>query len=616
MAKDKLTDYSATNSLNTDVGGVNIDEGMLPSDVNNALREVMTHLKDFAEGTQAVNNIRFAGATTTGDINFGDNDKAVFGAGSDLQIYHDGTQSIIEDVGTGPLRIRSNSISIENELGTETISALTQDGAVTIYYDGSPKLATTSSGIDVTGTVTADRLLSIDTTGTNYSIIENKGAGALKDTLVLRNFSNNSGTGAKLIFAPTINDATIRHSAIAGVQNGSNNIDMRFYTSAGNDPVERMRIKQNGDISFYDNTGVTQGLFWDANEVRLGLGTTSPARNLHLYAENADASVRFQNTANSKVWEINPSIPGVANSGISIVNVTDSTVPLHIDNSGNVGIGTSSVDNKLHLENAGTLYLQIENTSTANKFYVGNSNGNAILESTGAYSMVFKTNSSEAARFDSSGNLLVSKSASDRTVAGGEILSSGGGRFTRDGADPLYLNRLSDDGTLISLRRNDTTVGSIESFAGTYIILRSGGNVLYLDDNVQAYTDNTWDMGGPSNRWDDVYATNGTIQTSDANEKQDIEALSDAEQRVAVAAKGLLRKYRWKSSVEEKGDDARIHFGIIAQDLKAAFEAEGLDAGRYAMFINSEWTDEETGEQKSRMGIRYNQLLAFIIAAI
>ena len=57
MAKDKLTDYSATNSLNTDVGSINIDEGMLPSDVNNAIREVMTHLKDFAEGTQAVNAV-------------------------------------------------------------------------------------------------------------------------------------------------------------------------------------------------------------------------------------------------------------------------------------------------------------------------------------------------------------------------------------------------------------------------------------------------------------------------------------------------------------------------------------------------------------------------------
>ncbi len=111
MAKDKLTDYSATNSLNTDVGGVNIDEGMLPSDVNNALREVMTHLKDFAEGTQAVNTIRFAGATTTGDINFGDNDKAIFGAGSDLQIYHSGSNSFISDAGTGDLFIQAQDLT-------------------------------------------------------------------------------------------------------------------------------------------------------------------------------------------------------------------------------------------------------------------------------------------------------------------------------------------------------------------------------------------------------------------------------------------------------------------------------------------------------------------------
>ena len=77
-----------------------------------------------------------------------------------------------------------------------------------------------------------------------------------------------------------------------------------------------------------------------------------------------------------------------------------------------------------------------------------------------------------------------------------------------------------------------------------------------------------------------------------------------------------MRKFRWKSAVEEKGDDARIHFGIIAQDLQDAFTAEGLDAGRYGMFINSTWTDEETGEERSRMGVRYSELLAFIIAAI
>ena len=106
------------------------------------------------------------------------------------------------------------------------------------------------------------------------------------------------------------------------------------------------------------------------------------------------------------------------------------------------------------------------------------------------------------------------------------------------------------------------------------------------------------------------------IGQRDRNEKQDIEVLSDAETRVAQACKGLLRKFRWQDAVAEKGDDARIHFGIIAQDLQDAFTAEGLDAGRYAMFISSTWTDEETGEERTRLGVRYPELLAFIIAAI
>jgi hypothetical protein len=170
-------------------------------------------------------------------------------------------------------------------------------------------------------------------------------------------------------------------------------------------------------------------------------------------------------------------------------------------------------------------------------------------------------------------------------------------------------------------------VGSIGSRSGVALTVNSqsgdgflayGGSNQYGWSNNYFYPaiDNARDLGLSSFRFDDIYATNGTIQTSDVNEKQDIEALSEAEQRVAVAAKGLLRKFRWKSAVEEKGDDARVHFGIIAQDLQAAFEAEGLDAGNYGMFIHSTWTDEETGEERSRMGVRYSELLAFIIAAI
>jgi len=149
-------------------------------------------------------------------------------------------------------------------------------------------------------------------------------------------------------------------------------------------------------------------------------------------------------------------------------------------------------------------------------------------------------------------------------------------------------------------------------------------------DGIGDDKDNDVDLGQSNNRFDDVYATNGTIQTSDRNLKQDITELSDAEKRVAVAAKGLLRKYRWIDAVAEKGDNARIHFGIIAQDLEAAFTAEGLDAGRYAMFISTTWWEHEgekyneqahipegvTATEVTRRGVRYPELLAFIISAL
>ena len=81
------------------------------------------------------------------------------------------------------------------------------------------------------------------------------------------------------------------------------------------------------------------------------------------------------------------------------------------------------------------------------------------------------------------------------------------------------------------------------------------------------------------------------------------------------ACKGLLKAFRFIDAVEVDGDDARIHFGIIAQDLQAAFEAEGLDATKYAMFRPSTFTDEE-GNEQVRLGVCYENLLAFIIAAI
>lgn len=140
--------------------------------------------------------------------------------------------------------------------------------------------------------------------------------------------------------------------------------------------------------------------------------------------------------------------------------------------------------------------------------------------------------------------------------------------------------------------------------------------------------DNTQTLGAAANRWSVVYAGTGTINTSDEREKQDVSALDAAERRVAVSLKGLIRKFRYRDAVAQKGDAARIHVGVLAQDVIAAFEAEGLDPFVYAIVCYDEWNETpETRDEKggivqqyraagNRYGVRYEELLAFIIAAI
>ena len=128
--------------------------------------------------------------------------------------------------------------------------------------------------------------------------------------------------------------------------------------------------------------------------------------------------------------------------------------------------------------------------------------------------------------------------------------------------------------------------------------------------------DDLIDLGRSAARFDDIYATNGTINTSDANDKQSIEELTEAEIRVAQACKGLVRKFKWNSAVERKGSEgARYHFGVIAQDVQAAFASEGLSAEDYGVFVSETWTNE-AGVEQTRLGVRYTELLAFIIGGM
>ena len=95
-------------------------------------------------------------ANSSGNVNWPDGEKAQFGDGSDLQIYHDGSNSRIVDAGTGNLSLQGNDLRIKNADATATYIQAANGGAVELFHNNQTILATTSTGIDVTGTAVTD----------------------------------------------------------------------------------------------------------------------------------------------------------------------------------------------------------------------------------------------------------------------------------------------------------------------------------------------------------------------------------------------------------------------------------------------------------------------------
>lgn len=154
--------------------------------------------------------------------------------------------------------------------------------------------------------------------------------------------------------------------------------------------------------------------------------------------------------------------------------------------------------------------------------------------------------------------------------------------------------------------------------------------------------DNTQTCGTAGSRWSEFFAGNGTINTSDEREKTTFEEITDKERNVAFDLKNLIGKFKFKDSEALKGEgNGRIHFGVGAQSVGDVFTKHGLNPHDYALFCFDEWdesveiidavtsTDDLTGEEVvvepertvitpagDRYGIRYEELLAFILAAL
>ena len=179
--------------------------------------------------------------------------------------------------------------------------------------------------------------------------------------------------------------------------------------------------------------------------------------------------------------------------------------------------------------------------------------------------------------------------------------SSGIFLISRQNAPAVIINRRGSDGDHMQFRKDGSNKGKIGSNVDRFEIFNAiDANKVGLSfhDRIApmkngSASDSNVNLGDPSLRFSEFFCSNSTINTSDQNEKQDIASATAKELTVAKKLSTLFKTYRWKDAVVEKGDKARTHSGIIAQEIQSAFSAEGLDASTYGLFTSNTWTNDD-----------------------
>lgn len=335
---------------------------------------------------------------------------------------------------------------------------------------------------------------------------------------------------------------------------------------------------------------------------------------------------------------------------------TGGSIILQVADGGSSGSSVNSHATAIEIKDDGTVEVSGDLSITDKIIHTGDTN--TAIRFPAADTVTIETGGSEVVRVDSSQRVQVGKTTNVIGTAGHNIASDGFVSHTRDGNYAMGLNRLSSDGDMLQFFKDGSVAGKIGTVSGALYIGSLTGNDSFLAFNSDAIIpstsaganrDDVIDLGNSSSRFDDIFATNGTIQTSDQNEKQDASSLTSAEITAAKAISKLFKTFKWKSKVASKGDAARTHAGVVAQEVQSAMTDAGLDATKYAFFCSDTWweaqtdvpaieADEDNGvkaqdaytrtdtyktadeapegaTERTRLGIRYPELLAFIGAA-
>ena len=295
--------------------------GGAPSTLND-LNELAAAINDDANynttlTTALATKLPLAGGTMTGDVLYNDSVKAKFGAGSDLEIYHDGSNSYITDNGTGNLRLKATSLRVQSASGNSYLNA-TNGGSVDIFHNNSQKLATTSTGIQVTGNIAnTSGDFTLDVAG---DIILNADGGDIK----FQDGGSNVGSlinSSGFVIKSDVSDADIKFQGIDSVST---------ITALTLDMSDAGTATFNHDIKLPDNGKAIFGAGSDLQIYHTATGNhsiiaESGAGNLILAADNLE-------------------INNAANNANKITATTGGAVTLYHNNAAKIATTSTGID--------------------------------------------------------------------------------------------------------------------------------------------------------------------------------------------------------------------------------------------------------------------------------
>ena len=350
-------------------------------------------------------NINPTVTTTIGDsgnVDFSDDAKARFGTGNDLSIYHSGSHSFINDSGTGNLKILSSQVDILNPASNETIATFAENGAVSLYYDNSVKLATTNDGTVTTGIATATGL----------------------DTADKITHTGDTDTAIRFPAADTITAETggserlrIDSSGNVGINTTNPNHELTVF---GDEP--HFRLTHTGSTNKFNALYVkTDGTGVEFNSYQDGTGTKRPI----IFSQYDTERLRIDSSGRLL---IGTTTEGNANAD----NLT-------IADSGACGITIRSASN-----NAGSIYFSDDTSGTGE--YMG---------------MIVFNHTNNTFNFDTNGTTALTLDSSQNATFAGTVADSIGNLRSiplQDESSAPYTLVASDAGQCVHAHSSTTTV--------------------------------------------------------------------------------------------------------------------------------------------------------------